>query len=403
MAQKNILYISGSLGLGHITRDLAIARELREYNTNLDICWLAAHPASLLVKEAGEKLLPEADLYANDNIPAETAAKGCKLNLLKYLNKARKEWAQNFQTFELLTGQKQFDLVIGDETYEIAVGLMKKPGIKKAPFVMIYDFLGLDAMTKNPLEKIGIYMWNRLWSLGLKQSPAWADLVLFIGEEEDIPDRRFGFMLPNRRNLARERCKFVGYALQFDPADYTDRVKIRGKLGYGQEPLVVCAIGGTSIGKDLLDLCGRAFPMISEEIPDLRMLLVCGPRLPAESLKVPPGVEVRGHIPCLFEHFAASDLAIVLGGATSTLELTALRRPFIYFPVEGHCEQEVNVAPRIARHRAGIRMTCSETTPQLLAEKVISNLGKEVSYKSIPTDGTRKAAQLIGELLERKS
>ena len=29
MAAKKILYISGSLGLGHVKRDLAIARELR--------------------------------------------------------------------------------------------------------------------------------------------------------------------------------------------------------------------------------------------------------------------------------------------------------------------------------------------------------------------------------------
>ena len=55
----NVLYISGSLGLGHITRDTAIANELRKLNPEIEIEWLAAHPATTLLMEAGEKLVPE--------------------------------------------------------------------------------------------------------------------------------------------------------------------------------------------------------------------------------------------------------------------------------------------------------------------------------------------------------
>lgn len=36
---------------------------------------------------------------------------------------------------------------------------------------------------------------------------------------------------------------------------------------------------------------------------------------------------------------AMRDLAIIQGGATSAIELTALRKPFIYFPIEKHFEQ----------------------------------------------------------------
>ena len=129
------------------------------------------------------------------------------------------------------------------------------------------------------------------------------------------------------------------------------------------------------------------------------MVLVCGPRLPADSLKVPQGIEVKGYVPALHEHFAASDLAIVHGGGTATLELTALRQPFLYFPLEGHYEQEIHVAGRLARHRAGVKMTYSKTTPKSLAKVVISNIGKEVNYAIIPTDGAQKAAQLINQLL----
>jgi UDP-N-acetylglucosamine:LPS N-acetylglucosamine transferase len=169
-------------------------------------------------------------------------------------------------------------------------------------------------------------------------------------------------------------------------------------LGYGGEPLVICSIGGTSVGKELLILCGRAYPEITKVIPDLRMVLVCGPRLPIDSIAAPPGVEVKGFVPNLYEHFAACDLGITQGGATSTLEMTALRRPFLYFPLEKHFEQAY-VSARLARHQAGIRMSYSQTTPLSLAEKVISNLGREVTYPAIPLDGARTAAQLISRLL----
>ncbi|MBA7570186.1 UDP-N-acetylglucosamine--N-acetylmuramyl-(pentapeptide) pyrophosphoryl-undecaprenol N-acetylglucosamine transferase [subsurface metagenome] len=398
MAKKKILYISGSVGLGHIVRDLAIARELRRQIPEVKISWLAAHPASLLLKESGEEILPEADMYANDNIPAENAAKGFHLNLMQYGSNAANEWANNVNVFKQLTAKEQFDVIIGDETHEITFALQKKYVLTKAPFVMIYDSVGCDSMTWNPIEKLQVYMWGRLWA----RSKLFSDeknLGLFVGELEDIPDKRFGFLLPNRREYAKTYYEFIGYIFPFDAEEYADKARIREKLGYGEEPLVICSIGGTSIGKKLLELCGQAYPIIKKSVPGLRMVLVCGPRLSPESLEVPEEVEVRGYVPALYEHFAAGDLAIVMGGGTSTLELTALRRPFLYFPLEGHYEQQLHVAGRLAKHQAGIKMVYSKTTPNSLAKQVISNLGKEVNYASIPTDGAQKAVQLIKKLL----
>ncbi len=399
MTVKRILYVSGSLGLGHVTRDLALAKELRRQNPQVEISWLAAHPATLLLKEAGEDLLAEADLYANNNIPAENAARGFRLNVFKYLLDAQGDWLNNIRVLKRAISRKHFDLVIGDEAYEIVGALIMRLIKIEAPFVMMYDFVGCDSMTKNPLEKLGAYVSNLTWAQSHRLFRSGKHVALFLGEPEDVPDRSFGFLLPNRRDYARAHYKFVGYILPFDPADYTDKTKVRAKLGYGQEPLVVCSIGGTSIGKDLPQLCARAYPVIKQQVPDLRMVLVCGPRLSARSLHVPDGVEVRGYVPTLYEHFAASDLAVVQGGGTTTLEMTALRRSFLYFPLTNHCEQQIHVAGRLARHRAGIRMCYSETTPAILAERMICTLGKQVEYATIPTDGAQKAAKLICELL----
>ncbi len=400
MPTKKILYISGSIGLGHVTRDLAVAKQLRIQCPEVELSWLAAQPASLLLKEAGQKLLPEADIYANDNIPAENAAKGFGLSLLKYASNTRREWVHNVKIFKQIIRRERFDVVIGDETYEIGIGLAMKLVRLEAPFVMIYDFLGLDSVTKNPIDKLGVYVWNLIWAkTDRKLLSDQKNLALFAGEPEDVPDKGLGFLLPNRRDHARTHYKFTGYILPFDPAEYTDKAKVRAKLGYDEEPLVVCSIGGTSIGKDLLELCGLAYPIIKQKVHDLRMVLIFGPRLSIESLVVPEGVEVRGYVPALYEHFAASDLAIVQGGGTATLELTALRRPFLYFPLANHCEQQIHVAGRLARHQAGVKMLYSQTTPEILANKVIANLEREVNYPPIPINGAQKAAQLIIQLL----
>ena len=134
-------------------------------------------------------------------------------------------------------------------------------------------------------------------------------------------------------------------------------------------------------------------------MPDLKMLLVCGPRLEADALDVPEGLEIRGYVPDLYEHFAACDLAIVQGGGTTTLELTALERPFIYFPIEGHFEQaQIAERPRAAPGRCP-DVPCPRRVRKGLAEQVLATLGEEASFASIPVDGGRRAAELIAELL----
>ena len=342
---KKILYVSGSIGLGHVTRDLAIAGQLHKQHPKVELSWLASKSASILINEAGEKLLPEAEKYGNVNVSAEKAAKGFGMNTLTYGRKVRRQFSRNVKVFKKIINKEHFDLVIGDETYELAIALAIKHISLQTPFVMIYDFLGVDSVTWNPFEKLAASVSNRIWTwTDRRLFSGQKNLALFAGELEDVPDKGLGLLLPNRREHAQAHYKFTGHILPFDPAEYTDKTEIREKLGYGKEPLVVCSIGGTAVGKDLLELCGRAYPIVKRKIPDLRMVLVCGPRLPVEDIEVPDGIEVKGYVPALYEHFAASDLVIVQGGGTATLELTALRRPFLYFPLANHCEQQIHVA-----------------------------------------------------------
>ena len=400
MTKKKILYVSGSIGLGHVTRDLAIARQLRKQFHEVDLSWLACHPAALLLNEGGEKLLPEANIYTNANIHAENTSKGFEMSTLKYALHESKVLKNNIKIYKKIFNREKYDLVISDEAYDLITALAMKFIRFESPFVMIYDFLGMDSVTNNPFEKLIVNTTNHIWTKwDRKLFSGEKNLALFAGEIEDIPDKRLGFFKSNRRDHAREFYKFTGYVLPFEPAEYTDKTKIRAKLGYGPEPLIVCSIGGTSIGKDLLELCGQVYKIIKKTVTDLHMVLICGPRLATDELKVPEEIKVKGYVPALYEHFAASDLAIVQGGGTTTIELTALKKPFLYFPLAMHCEQQIQVAGRIARHQTGIKMIFSQTTAETLADMVIANLGKKVNYPQIPVNGAEKAAQFISELL----
>jgi UDP-N-acetylglucosamine:LPS N-acetylglucosamine transferase len=412
MRGPRILYVSGSIGLGHVSKDLAIARELRRARPDIEIVWLAGHPASQVLHDAGERVAPECARWVGASAIAERCTRGGQLNLVRYVYRSLPSWARNTRLFRAAVHAHDIDIAVGNEAWEVDIPLVLGVLRLPVPFVMIFDFVGCDAMAPNLLDSIGAYGLNALWALDgrvyhSRACSGHGHSALFIGEPDDVPDKALGWALPNRREHARSHYQFVGHAIGFRPEDFADRAAWRHALGYGGEPLIVCAAGGTSIGRDLLELCGAAWLPLRESLPDVHMVLVCGPRLPVESVRAPEGVEIRGYVPRLHEHFACSDVAVVQCGASSTTELAALRRPFVYFPVDGHFEQEI-VATRLARYGVGRRMSPSRTTPTELAAAIRGEYARPVTSSSppspsLPTDGARTAAKQILRVLEDRA
>jgi UDP:flavonoid glycosyltransferase YjiC (YdhE family) len=106
-----------------------------------------------------------------------------------------------------------------------------------------------------------------------------------------------------------------------------------------------------------------------------------------------------GENPYLYRHLAACDLAVVQGGLTTSMELTANERPFLYFPLGHHFEQRFHVAHRLDRYRAGRRMDFDHATPGVIAQAIAEEIGRDVDYRPVETDGARRVAQRIAELL----
>ncbi len=87
------------------------------------------------------------------------------------------------------------------------------------------------------------------------------------------------------------------------------------------------------------------------------------------------GLEVRGYVHDLYRHLAACDLAVVQGGLTTTMELTASQRPFIYVPLRHHFEQNFHVRHRLAQYGAGRCLDYDDTVPDVLAAAIAEEIG----------------------------
>ena len=111
------------------------------------------------------------------------------------------------------------------------------------------------------------------------------------------------------------------------------------------------------------------------------------------------GLEIRPYVHELYRHLAVCDLAVVQGGLTTAMELTAARRPFLYFPLAHHFEQTIHVRHRLDRYRAGRCMDYQTAEPADIATAIASQIGRDVDYRPVATDGAARAAGLLASLL----
>jgi len=104
MSKKRILFISWQGCLGHVTRDVAIAREIHRQLPEVELVWLASPLATRVLEEAGEKLLPESSLSGDYNRVFDKAVDGFGLNLMKYVLYGKNLWNQNVELFKQVIG-----------------------------------------------------------------------------------------------------------------------------------------------------------------------------------------------------------------------------------------------------------------------------------------------------------
>jgi pimeloyl-ACP methyl ester carboxylesterase/predicted glycosyltransferase len=399
---KRVLYLCSPIGLGHARRDVAIAAALRERHPGVRIDWLAQHPVTRVLAEAGETVHPASRWLANETAHIEDEAGEHDLHCFEALRRMDEILLANFMVFNDVVEETPYDLVVADEAWDVDHFLHENPELKRFAYAWLTDFVGYLPMPDGGArEALVAADYNAEMIEHLARYPRIRDRGVFVGNPDDIVPDTFGPGLPAIRDWTEEHYDFAGYVTGFDPAAVADRAALRAALGYGpDERVCVVTVGGSGVGGHLLRRVVDAFVPASRRVPGLRMVVVTGPRIDPASLGATPhGLEVRAFVPDLYKHLAASDLAIVQGGLTTCMELTASGRPFIYIPLRNHFEQNHHVAHRLRRYGAGRRLDYDDLTPEVLAGAIEVEIGRATAYWPVETDGAERAAALLADLI----
>jgi pimeloyl-ACP methyl ester carboxylesterase/predicted glycosyltransferase len=395
--RKRALYISSPIGLGHAQRDAAIAEELRRLHPDLEIDWLAQHPVTAVLEGRGERVHPASALLANESGHIESESAEHDLHCFQAIRRMDEILLANFMVFHDLAREEDYDLWIGDEAWELDYYLHENPEQKTAAYVWLTDFVGwLPMEDGGEHESFLTADYNAEMIEHIARFPRVRDRAVFVGNPDDVVPDAFGPDLPQIRDWTEQHYDFAGYVTGFDPRDLGDR----GELGYrDDERVCIVTVGGSGVGAHLLRRVIDAFPEAKERVPDLRMVVVAGPRIDPDTLPRHEGLEVRAYVHDLYRHLGVCDLAIVQGGLTTGMELTASRRPFLYFPLRHHFEQNFHVRHRLGRYGAGRCMDFETDGPSEIAAAIAEEIGRDVDYRPVETDGAARAAALIAELL----
>ena len=235
--------------------------------------------------------------------------------------------------------------------------------------------------------------------------PYLRDAAIFVGNRERRDRTDVRARAADHPRLDRPQLLLLRLRAAVRPAALADTERLRAQHGYrSDEKIAIAAVGGTAIGRHLLQRIAAAFPRMKRELPELRMILVTGPRLSTDEFRRNRRLELRPYVHNLYEHLACCDLALVQGGlidddgagghAAALPELSAaapLRAVRARAP-----------APRQLRRRPldGLRGTLD---PEQLAQRALAAMHEPVRYRPVETDGAARAALRIAQVLDNRA
>jgi hypothetical protein len=363
--------------------------------------WLTQHPVTELLARRGERIHPASAVLASESGHLEGECAEHDLHMFVAARRMDEILLSNFMVFSDLVADEHYDLWVGDEAWDVDYFLHENPELKRAPYAWLTDFVGWLPMPDGGNQEAALtadYNAEMIEQIG--RFPRLRDQAMFVGNPGDVVPASFGAGLPPIRDWVGQHYQFTGYISGYDPAAVADRAAIRAELGYRSgEKVCLVTVGGSGVGAGLLRRAVAAYPAAKRLVPELRMVVVAGPRIDPATLPSHDGLEPHGYVHDLYRRLAACDLAVVQGGLTTTMELTAAQRPFIYVPLRHHFEQNFHVRHRLDRYRAGRCLDYRDTGPESLAQAIAEEMGRPVRYRPVETDGAARAAAYLAGLI----
>ena len=336
-------FFSSPIGLGHVTRDIAIARNLHEFSINF------------ITGSGAAKMLQKLDFKIDDvyNPPSFIVNEGILKNQTKWLWNYFHYYKNCKNISEKILETNRTDLVISDEDFAsltVAQNL-------KIPNILITDVLETK-FTKGIASLI-----ERKMNKSMMNIVKNCDVVIIPEKGDDYDNIKKVGPIVREINISRK--------------------ELRKKFSWDKITIVI-SIGGTSAGLFLIDKSIEAILKINQ---DIEIIVVSGPSVSKKF----ENVKNLGFVDNLHELILASNLIISLAGKSTIDEARAYGTPGIFIPIKDHFEQEDNAKAE------GFVFEDINRLDKLILEKL------EQKRNKINMNGTKLASEIIKKLIKEKS
>jgi len=332
-------YFSSPIGLGHVTRDIAIANNFE----NISINFVTGSGAAKILKNLDFKVQ---DVY---NPPSFIVENGTLKSPVKWLWNYYQYYKDCKKISQKILQEDNPNLVISDEDFAALTVAQKM----KIPTILITDVLE-TRFTKGLVSFIEKKM-NKSMQKIIKK----CDIVILPENGNDQDNIRRVGPIVRQTNHSRE--------------------ELRKKFSFEKKTIVI-SIGGTNAGLFLIE---KALEFISKINQDIEVVLVSGPAISKKF----ENVRNLGFVDNLHELIFAADLIISLAGKSTIDEANAYGTPAIFIPIKGHFEQEDNAKEE------GFVFDDINRLDVLILEKL------EQKRNQVNTNGAKNASDIIRKLM----
>jgi UDP-N-acetylglucosamine--N-acetylmuramyl-(pentapeptide) pyrophosphoryl-undecaprenol N-acetylglucosamine transferase len=332
-------FFSSPIGLGHVTRDIAIANNFENISTN----FVSGSGAAKILKNLDFKVQ---DVY---NPPSFIVENGTLKSPAKWLWNYYQYYKDCKKISQKILQEDNPNLVISDEDFASLTVAQKM----KIPTILITDVLethftkGLASFIEKKMNK------------SMQEIIKKCDIVILPENGDDQDNIKKVGPIVRQINFSRE--------------------VLQKKFSFDKKTIVI-SIGGTDTGLFLIE---KALESISKINQDVEVVLVSGPAISKKF----ENVRNLGFVDNLHELIFAADLLISLAGKSTIDEANAYGTPAIFIPIKGHFEQEDNA------REEGFVFDDIKRLDVLILEKL------EQKRNQVSTNGAKNASNIIRELM----
>ena len=240
-----------------------------------------------LLEASGERIHPLSARLASESRHIELESGEHDLNAFQAIRRMDEVLIANFMIFQDAVDEGGYDLVIADEAWDIDHYWHEHPELKKAKLAWFTDFVGYVPMPSGGEHEAFLTTDYNAEMIGhIERHPGVRDRAIFVGKPEDIVPLSFGKDLPAMRDWVPKHFDFAGYIIGEHPETFGSRAELRESLGYRpDERVCIVTVGGSGVGTHLIRRILQSYPMARARLPELRMILVAGPRIDPASLE----------------------------------------------------------------------------------------------------------------------